>query len=362
MATVPRRLAPGETIGILGGGQLGRMLAMAAARLGYKAAIFDPDADAPAAAIAARHIRAGYDDERALAEFAGHCAVITYEFENVPVEAANFLAKHRPVFPDAQALLICQDRIAEKTFLNRLDIATALWAPVREARELDAAGAATGFPAILKTARFGYDGKGQAPVMARADLAKAWTAVGQKPAVLEAFVDFSAEISVIAARGGDGEYRAYDPPLNRHSGGILRTSSVPAPVSAAVVRKAAATARRIMDALSYCGVMAVEFFVGEDGVLRVNEMAPRVHNSGHWTEAACVVSQFEQHVRAICGLPLGDPGRHSDCVMENLIGEDVRRIPDLLAEPDCMVHLYGKREVRGGRKMGHFTRLLKSAE
>lgn len=350
-------LQAGATIGILGGGQLGRMLAFAAARLGYRSIVFDPDADAPAAAVA-RHVRAAWDDEKALTDFAAGCAVLTYEFENVPVETVHFLAKSRPVWPDAQALTICQDRIAEKTFLNRLGIATALWAPVREERDLEAAGAATGYPAILKTARMGYDGKGQAAVLARTDLQKAWREVGAKPSILEAYVDFSAEISVIAARGGDGEFRAYDPPLNRHAGGILRTSSVPAPVSAEIRRKAVAAARTILTALSYRGVMGVEFFVGQDGVVRANEMAPRVHNSGHWTEAACTISQFEQHVRAICGLPLGDPKRHSDCVMENLIGDDIARVPALLADPACMVHLYGKRETRPGRKMGHFTRLL----
>ncbi len=351
------RLNAGERIGILGGGQLGRMLAMAAARLGYRTVIFDPDRDCPAAQVANRHIAADYGDEAAIVEFAASCAVITYEFENVPVATARIAAGHCPVHPSSQALETSQDRVVEKQFLNRLGIATAPFAPIAGADDFATALRVTGTPAILKTRRFGYDGKGQAEVDSPQALAGAFASLGKAPSVLEARIDFSREISVIAARGLDRSFAAYDPPENVHRDGILRTSSVPARVGADTAAAAIAAAQTLLDALDYIGVAGIEFFVTANNRLLANEFAPRVHNSGHWTEAACAVSQFEQHIRAIAGLPLGATTRHGDCVMENLIGEEIARLPELLTQADCIVHHYGKREIRPGRKMGHFTRL-----
>jgi 5-(carboxyamino)imidazole ribonucleotide synthase len=351
-------LPPGSTIGIIGGGQLGRMLAMAAARLGYRTVVLEPQADCPAAQVANRQITAAYDDPAALAELADASDVVTYEFENVPVAAASALAAKVPVHPPARALEVAQDRVTEKTFLNGIGIATADFRPVDNDDELTAALKAFGGSGILKTRRMGYDGKGQRVFrnMEAGGFAGTCEAMGNVPLILEAFVPFEREISVIAARGIGGAVAAYDPAENVHRNGILHTSTLPAGMNAGTALAAQAAASKILSALDYVGVIGVEFFVLADGSLLANEIAPRVHNSGHWTEAACIVSQFEQHIRAVAGLPLGNPGRHSDCVMENLIGDDVLRVPELLSEPDLMLHLYGKAEARPGRKMGHFTR------
>lgn len=349
----------GSTIGIIGGGQLGRTLGIAAARLGYRTIVLEPQPDCPAAQVANRQIVAAYDDERGLAELARACDVVTYEFENVPVAAAKTLAADVPVLPPPAALEVSQDRLTEKDFLTGIGLSTAPYRAVDTRADLAAALAAFGGSGILKTRRFGYDGKGQARI-AKNDLAaaeSAWAELGGRPLVLEGVIDFSAEISVIAARGHDGRKAAYDPAVNVHRAGILHSSTVAGGVAQDLADRARKAAFGILDALAYVGVIGVEFFVGRDGALLVNEIAPRVHNSGHWTEAACAVSQFEQHIRAVCGLPLGDPARHSDCVMENLIGDEVDRAAVLLAEPGLVLHLYGKAEARAGRKMGHFTRL-----
>jgi len=352
-------LAPGATIGIIGGGQLGRMLAMAAARLGYRTMILEPQLDCPAAQVANSHLVAAYDDAGALAELARQCDVVTFEFENVPLEAADRLTGGpTPLHPPARALEVAQDRLTEKTFLNGLGIATARFHAIDTEQAAQAGLEALAGGAILKTRRLGYDGKGQVRLSPDSDAAAAFRDLGGVPQIMEAEVDFDCEISVVAARDGAGQVAAFEPARNVHRDGILRSSSLPSSVALATEDAARGIAFQILEALHYVGVIGVEFFVMRDGSVLVNEIAPRVHNSGHWTEAACAVSQFEQHIRAICGLPLGSPARHSDCVMENLIGDDIGRYPQLLAERGVVVHLYGKAEARPGRKMGHFTRLL----
>ncbi len=355
-------LPPGSTIGIIGGGQLGRMLAMAAARLSYRTIVLEPQADCPAAQVANRQIVAAYDDPAALAELAESCDVVTYEFENVPMQAAASLASRVDVSPPPMALDVSQDRLTEKSFINAAGIPTANFRAVESDDDLIVACAAFGGSGVLKTRRLGYDGKGQRLLRDAnpADLAGVYAAMGGVPLILESLVPFEREISIIAARGRDGAVRCYDPAENVHRDGILHTSTVPARIPERTAEAARKAATAILEALDYVGVIGVEFFVLGDGNLLVNEIAPRVHNSGHWTEAACAISQFEQHIRAVAGLPLGDPKRHSDCVMENLIGDDVNRLADLAAEPDTIIHLYGKAEARPGRKMGHFTRLLAS--
>ncbi|MBN9079482.1 MAG: 5-(carboxyamino)imidazole ribonucleotide synthase [Rhizobiales bacterium 65-79] len=352
-------LAPGATIGIIGGGQLGRMLAMAAARLGYHTVVLEPQPDCPAAQLASRQIVAAYDDPDALDALAKSAAVVTYEFENVPVEAASRLASLVPVFPPPRALETSQDRVAEKTFLNAHGISTASFRVVDNDGDIAAALDAFGGSGVLKTRRFGYDGKGQRVIRRgeAGDFRGAFAAMGNVPLILEELVPFECEISVIAARGRDGSVAAYEPARNVHHEGILRSSTVPAGIPERIADAARRAAFRLLEALDYVGIIGVEFFVTAKGEVLANEFAPRVHNSGHWTEAACVVSQFEQHIRAIAGLPLGNPARHSDCVMENLIGDEVDRVPGLLREPNLFLHLYGKAETRPGRKMGHFTRL-----
>ncbi|MGB3537432.1 MAG: 5-(carboxyamino)imidazole ribonucleotide synthase [Mesorhizobium sp.] len=353
-------LPAGSTIGIIGGGQLGRMLAMAAARLGYRIVVLEPQPDCPAAQVANRQIVAAYDDPAALAELAAATAIVTYEFENVPVEAAKTLTAKVPVYPPARALEVAQDRVVEKTFLNGIGVRTADFRPVANDEELAEALQKFDGSGVLKTRRMGYDGKGQRVFrdMTSGGFAGTCEAMGSVPLILEALVDFEREISVIAARGVDGSIHAYDPAENVHRHGILHSSTVPASISASTALAAQVSAKTILTELDYVGVIGVEFFVLADGSLLANEIAPRVHNSGHWTEAACTVSQFEQHIRAVAGLPLGRPDRHSDCVMENLIGDDVFRMAELLAEPGLMLHLYGKAEARAGRKMGHFTRIV----
>ena len=349
-------LPQGAVIGILGGGQLGRMLAVAAARLGLRAHVYDAAADCPAAQVCAAATHAGWDDAAALARFAAAVDVVTYEWENVPTAALDVLEALRPIRPNRRALAVSQDRVSEKTFLNGIGLATAPWAEVTDAATLDAALARIGCPAILKTARMGYDGKGQARIKAPGDAAAALAAMAGQAAVLEGFIAFEREVSVIAARGLDGAVACYDPGENVHRGGILATTTVPARLPPSLRSDAVLLAARILSALDYVGVLGVELFVTRDGLL-VNEIAPRVHNSGHWTQNGCAVDQFEQHIRAIAGWPLGDGSRHSDVVMENLIGDDVLRVPAIAREPGAAIHLYGKAEARPGRKMGHVNRV-----
>ncbi|TDL89383.1 5-(carboxyamino)imidazole ribonucleotide synthase [Meridianimarinicoccus aquatilis] len=349
-------LFPGATIGILGGGQLGRMLALAAARLGLRTHVFDPVADGPAQQVCDAATIAAYDDAEALAAFGAAVDVITYEFENIPTAALDILEGLRPVHPGRKALAVSQDRLTEKQFLNQLGLVTAPFHDVAGPDDLTAALAAVGAPAILKTRRFGYDGKGQARIMADGDAQAALDSLKGAPAILEGFVDFSHEVSVIGARGLDGSVACFDPGENLHEDGILRTTTVPARLTPSQRTDAVLLAARILNALDYVGVMGVELFVTKAGLV-VNEIAPRVHNSGHWTQNACTVDQFEQHIRAVAGWPLGDGARHADAVMENLIGDDADRWLALAGETGTAVHLYGKAEARTGRKMGHVNRV-----
>jgi 5-(carboxyamino)imidazole ribonucleotide synthase len=350
-------LAPGAVIGIVGGGQLGRMTALAAARLGYRCHILTPEADAPAVQVTSLATVAPYDDPAALETFAAATAVITIEFENLPLGPLEHLARVRPVRPAPAVLAICQDRIREKGFLQQIEVPVAPWRPVRSREELAAARALIPGPALLKTARLGYDGKGQRRLAASEDPRAAWAALGEVAAVLEAEVAFALEISVVTARSEDGRKASFVPVANRHRDGILVQTIAPAPVPSVIAAGAVELAERIAEALDLVGLLAVEMFCTADGRLLVNELAPRPHNSGHWTIDACTTSQFEQLVRAICGLPLGDPARFADAVMDNLIGDEVQRWPELLAEPGARLHLYGKHEIRKGRKLGHVTRL-----
>ena len=356
-------LPPGSTIGVLGSGQLGRMLAMAAARLGLKCHIY-ADAPGPAFDVAAQHTIAPYDDFAALTQFAASVAVVTYEFENVPVATARHLEALVPVRPGSRALEVAQDRVVEKTFINALGIPVAPFAAVESAGDVAAALAKFAAPAILKTRRLGYDGKGQVGINPSDDPAAAFAEIGGVPAVLEKKLAFQREISVLIARGADGATCTYDIPTNEHANGILARSTVPSALDPATLGDAVDIAERIAAGLGYVGVLAVELFdLGPEPNasavrLVVNEIAPRVHNSGHWTTDACAVSQFENHMRAVAGWPLGSPQRHSDAVMENLIGPEALAWAELAAEPGCCLHLYGKHEARAGRKMGHVTRLF----
>lgn len=349
-------LPVGATIGILGGGQLGRMLAVAASRLGLHVHIYEPGSNPPAAEVASHLTTASYDDTAALDAFAASVDVITYEFENIPTAALDRLEAVRPIRPNRRALAVSQDRIAEKEFLTGLGLRCAPFAAVDSRADLDAALARIGAPAILKTTRLGYDGKGQARLNSAAEAESALAAMNGAPAVLEGFVSFEREISVIAARGADGAVAAFDPGENVHRSGILHTTTVPARIPPSLATDAVLIAARILNALDYVGVMGVELFVTDSGLL-VNEIAPRVHNSGHWTQAGCAVDQFEQHIRAVAGWPLGDGARHADVVMENLIGDDIARIPAIAREEGTQIHLYGKAEARVGRKMGHVNRV-----
>ena len=352
-------LPPGSTLGILGGGQLGRMIALAAANLGYQSHIFGPEADPPAGQVAARTTIAAYEDEAALAAFAESVDAITYEFENVPAATVAFLAARKPVRPGAHALSVAQDRVAEKTFSNEQGAPTAPFRAIDSRADLDAAIAALGLPAVLKTRRFGYDGKGQALIRTPADVDAAFAAMKGRPAILEGFVDFTAEISVVAARGVAGDVAVFDPVENRHRHHILDVTIAPAPrLSAETALRAQTIAHDFLIALDYVGVLAIEFFVTADGGLLVNEMAPRVHNSGHWTTEGAETSQFEQAARAALGLPLGCPLRRGRSVMLNLIGDDAHAFGRLLLAEGAHLHLYGKAEARPGRKMGHVTRVL----
>ena len=354
-------LSSGATIGILGGGQLGRMLSVAAARLGFKTCIFEPGADCPASHVANYHFKADYTDEDALRRFAASVDVITYEFENIPTSALDILEPLKSVRPGRTALKVSQDRLIEKAFLSDIGLATAPFAAVDDAEDLDEAMVEIGLPAILKTRRFGYDGKGQARIITPTDAEQALADMAGQPAIYEAVIDFSHEVSVIAARNEAGDVASYDPGENVHEGGILRTTTVPARLSASQRTDAVLLAARTLDALKYVGVMGVELFVTPGGLV-VNEIAPRVHNSGHWTQAGCAIDQFEQHIRAITGWPLGDGTRYADVIMENLIGADIDRVPDLAKAPNTALHLYGKAEVKPGRKMGHVNRIIRPAK
>ena len=352
-------LKPGATIGILGGGQLGRMLSVAASRLGYRCHVYEPGA-APAGDVAHRLTTAPYEDEAALRAFAESVDVITYEFENVPTAALDLLESLRPIRPNRRALAVSQDRLAEKTFIRDLGIPVAPFAAVDNTASFDAAAAEIGGAGILKTRRLGYDGKGQVRIGSAAELPGAFDALKGVPSILEGLVPFAFEVSVLVVRGVNGETRFYDVPLNTHKDGILDTSTVPSPISAAHAKRATELAAGIAEALGYVGVLGVEmFYLGPDAAepLVINEIAPRVHNSGHWTQDACLVSQFENHIRAVAGWPLGSTERHSDVTMTNLIGSDVDRWATLAAEPGTALHLYGKPEARPGRKMGHVNRI-----
>ena len=362
------KLKPGDTIGILGGGQLGRMLAMAAARLGLRCQIFSPDPDSPAFAVVKDATCAEYADVEALELFAADVDVITYEFENVPAATAKILAARRPVLPDYSVLQTTQDRIAEKDFVTKLGIATANYASVSSAAELREAIARIGLPAVMKTRRFGYDGKGQAIIRQGDDPDAVWDYLATRSAILEAFVPFEREISVIAARSADGHVECFDVTENEHSNHILKVSRAPAAISDELAARARSIAESIATALNYVGVLAVEMFVvpGKDSAsgsaLLVNEIAPRVHNSGHWTLDGASVSQFEQHIRAIAGWTLAKPVRHGQVTMTNLIGDEVNGYQKWLGEPGATVHLYAKGAPRPGRKMGHVTEVVPPAK
>jgi 5-(carboxyamino)imidazole ribonucleotide synthase len=354
------KLKPGDTIGILGGGQLGRMLAMAAARLGLRCQVFSPDPDSPAFDVVLNATCAEYADVEALELFANDVDVITYEFENVPAASALLLSARRPVLPNRKILETTQDRLAEKDFVRQLGIGTADYADVSSPAGLRAALAKIGVPAVIKTRRFGYDGKGQAIIRAGDNPDQVWEELGTKSAILEAFIPFEREISVVAARSADGQVECFDVTENEHRDHILKTSRAPAAISDALAAEARAIAEKIATALDYVGVLAVELFVvpGNDGArILVNEIAPRVHNSGHWTLDGASISQFEQHIRAIAGWPLGKPIRHGRVTMTNLIGDEVNSYAQWLTVPGATVHLYGKGAPRPGRKMGHVTQV-----
>lgn len=349
-------LPTGATIGILGGGQLGRMLSVAASRLGLRTHIYEPGSNPPAADVANAVTTASYEDVAALTAFAQSVDLVTYEFENIPTEALDIIEAITPIHPNRRALGTSQDRLVEKNFLQDNGLTVAPFADITDASSLEAAIATIGTPAILKTRRFGYDGKGQSRLKSPEDAATALADMAGAPSVLEGFVDFSIEISIIAARNPQGEIACYDPGQNVHRDGILHTTTVPATLPARLRTDAVLLAAKILNTLDYVGVMGVELFVTTQGLI-VNEIAPRVHNSGHWTQNGCAVDQFEQHIRAIAGWPLGDGTRYADVVMENLIGDDVDAVPALAKEPNCAIHLYGKVETKAGRKMGHVNRI-----
>ena len=351
---------PGSTIGIVGGGQLGRMLAVAAAQLGYRCHVYAPDEAPPAAEVSAAFTQGGWDDEAALARFGRSVDVATYEFENIAAAPLAALAAEVPLHPPRRALEIAQDRLEEKTFFAGLGGTPPRFAAVSTREELEAGLERVGAPAILKTRRFGYDGKGQVRIGSAGDLDSAWESLRGQPCILEAFVPFESEFSILLCRSADGSLLTWPSPRNEHEAGVLARSTVPAGAELeGRIAEAEALSRRLADELHYVGVLAVEFFATPEGPL-FNEMAPRVHNSGHWTIEGAVTSQFENHVRAICGLPLGDTSLAAGRVeMENLIGGEAERWAGILADPRAHLHLYGKGEPRPGRKMGHVTRLLR---
>ncbi|MFK7745386.1 MAG: 5-(carboxyamino)imidazole ribonucleotide synthase [Roseobacter sp.] len=350
-------LATGATIGILGGGQLGRMLSIAASRLGLKCHIYEPGSEPPAGQTAHRVTTASYEDTEALQAFAKNVDVVTYEFENIPTAALDTIEALVPIRPGREALRVSQDRLTEKNYLQDLGLQVAPFADVTDAASLEQALARIGAPAILKTRRFGYDGKGQARLGTVEDAASALETMAGQPCVLEGFVEFTHEVSVIAARSSTGDVACFDPGENVHRDGILHTTTVPAQLSASQRMDAVLIAAKILNALEYVGVLGVELFVTKQGLI-VNEIAPRVHNSGHWTQNGCAIDQFEQHIRAVAGWPLGDGSRHADVTMENLIGADMDRVPEIAREKNAALHLYGKADVKPGRKMGHVNRIL----
>lgn len=354
-------LKRGATIGILGGGQLGRMLAISAARLGFRTIVLDPNDNCPAAQLCNRHICAAYDDLAAIGDLADQSDVVTFEFENIDLGALEQLEGSAQVHPSAWSLRVTQDRLVEKTFLRETGIPTADFRAIANAQQLRIALADLGGKAILKTRRFGYDGKGQIRFGMGGDEPTPEQAIeqaGEVPLILETLIEFRCEISVIATRSKDGHFHEFEPARNDHQSGILARSTVPCGLDATITGRAMRLARKLVDRLDYVGTLGLEFFVMDDGTLIANEMAPRVHNSGHWTEAACTVSQFDQHIRAIAGWPLAESYRHSDCVMANLVGDEINDIPKWANDGAVMVHDYGKARPRDGRKMGHVTRIV----
>jgi 5-(carboxyamino)imidazole ribonucleotide synthase len=352
-------ILPGATLGLLGGGQLGRMFTVAARTMGYRVMVLDPDLLSPAAEMANEHLCADYGDERALARLAAQCAAVTTEFENPPAASLEELSRHCLVRPSAHCVAIAQDRAKEKSFLAGAGFAVAPYAAIECVADLQAAFAEVGFPAVLKVSRLGYDGKGQVRVETQQQAREAFESLQGAPCVMEQFLTLKLEVSVILARSANGQTACFSVAENRHSNGILDLSIVPARISADLAGRAQEIAIGIGAALGYCGVLAVEFFVLDDDTLVVNEIAPRPHNSGHFTLDACITSQFEQQVRTLCGLPLGNPKQHTAAVMVNLLGdvwnESSPHWEAILGQPDVKLHLYGKREPRPGRKMGHFT-------
>jgi 5-(carboxyamino)imidazole ribonucleotide synthase len=351
-------LVPGSTIGILGGGQLGRMTALAAAHLGYRCHVFADEANSPTAQVCGAATVAEFTNGAALERFAAAIDIATFEFENIPAEAVRRIAALKPVLPRPEILETAQDRLREKDFLRSIGVETAAYRGVTDAAALGRAVRDFGYPAVLKTVRLGYDGKGQVTLTPDTDIDDAWRRMGGEIGVLESFVDFACEISVIVARSAGGAWATYPPVENQHVNHILDTTIAPARIPAETAMHAEAIARHIGERLDLIGLLAVEMFVTGSGAILVNELAPRPHNSGHWTIDACVTSQFEQLVRALCGLPLGSVEHHSDAVMKNLLGSEVERWRDALNDPLAKLHLYGKTEIQPGRKMGHVTRLI----
>jgi len=354
-----KMVTPGATIGILGGGQLGRMIALAAAQLGYRCHVFANESDSPAEQVCGAATIAEFYDREALERFAATVDVATFEFENIPAEAVHWVSALRPVLPQPEILEIAQDRLREKDFLQSIDVDTTAYRKISDQASLVRAMRDFGYPAVLKTARMGYDGKGQITITPRTKAEEAWRGMGGEIGILESFVDFACEISVIVARNGNGAWAAYPAVENKHVAHILDTTIAPARIGAETAMRAEAIARHVAEQLDLVGLLAVEMFVTEGGKLLVNEIAPRPHNSGHWTIDACVTSQFEQLVRAVCGLPLGSVEHHSDAMMKNLLGSDVARWRDALDDPLAKLHLYGKTEIQPGRKMGHVTHLIR---
>jgi 5-(carboxyamino)imidazole ribonucleotide synthase len=347
---------PAKTLGILGGGQLGRMSALAAARLGIEVHIFSPEKNCPASSVAAKTIVAEYSDKQALRDFAKNVDVVSYEFENIPLETVAFLAKLKPIHPDIKLLEISQHRWKEKEFLNTVGVPTARWAKAHQPSDVKITMEKFKITScILKTCTLGYDGKGQAKFTQGMDIDSLWNKLKSKEIIVEDLIDFKCEISCLVARDIFGGLALYDPVLNEHKDHILSKSAVPAPLPAPLLKKAKSYAKKIAEHIDLVGILAIEFFVTDQGELLANEMAPRPHNSGHWTIDACAVSQFEQHVRTVCGLPVGATTRHSDAIMLNLIGDDIALCQKYLTKPNVCIHAYGKTEIRSGRKMGHIT-------
>jgi 5-(carboxyamino)imidazole ribonucleotide synthase len=353
-----KTLISGSTIGILGGGQLGQMLSMAAARLGFKTHIFEPSENPPASNVSSKFTRAEYDDYDALKQFASSVDVVTYEFENIPTAVLDIIETQSEIFPNREALKISQDRLIEKEFINKLGFKTASFCEVNSLEELIHAINQIGSPSILKTRRFGYDGKGQVKVQPSSKPEEIWKNLGEKALILEGFINFSSEFSVIGSRSKDGQISCFDPGENVHKDGILRTTTVPAHLTNQQKTEAVLITAKILETLKYVGVIGIEFFL-EKNSLVINEFAPRVHNSGHWTQNGCTVDQFEQHIRAITGWKLGNAERHSDVIMENLIGDEIYKTNQLVEDGSIALHLYGKADVNPGRKMGHFNRIKK---